>query len=287
MESCNKNLRALHAPRDEYYTRYEDIDSYLSLHQGRFLNKIVYCPCDTQESNFYKYFRNNFKCLKLKKLICTTIPSDGIFSHGESDKITITLNKDGNLSKRTSKIYNPLGFLDCANEFIECDLVVTNPPFSMSSDIFKIIFNIKKDFFIISSSFFIQKEENFKRIINQDKLFIDLEIRKFINANDGESNVASLGNIFWFNSFESRLKSDKRKTFFTKDIQKLNLYEINGKWYATKKKTDTIGISTCHIRHIYNLIKHFGTKNLSIIRDIKDELNGKDYFKQIGVRYGK
>lgn len=57
---------------DEYYTRRKDIDEELKYYEKHFINKVVYCNCDDPRmSNFYKYFKFNFKRLKLKRLITT------------------------------------------------------------------------------------------------------------------------------------------------------------------------------------------------------------------------
>lgn len=65
--------RAKKAKNDEFYTRYEDIEAEISNYDTEhFKDKVVYCNCDDpRNSNFFKYFVNNFNRLKLKKLICT------------------------------------------------------------------------------------------------------------------------------------------------------------------------------------------------------------------------
>ena len=45
---------------DEYYTRKEDINKFLPYWD--FSDKIVYCPCDTEKSEFVKYFKQKGKC---------------------------------------------------------------------------------------------------------------------------------------------------------------------------------------------------------------------------------
>lgn len=64
---------AQYAPNnDEFYTRRKDIDDELRHYEKHFVNKVVYCNCDDPRmSNFYKYFKYNFKRLRLKKLITT------------------------------------------------------------------------------------------------------------------------------------------------------------------------------------------------------------------------
>src|ERR1022692_1114051 len=95
----NKKLHnAKREKRDEFYTQLVDIEKELIYYKEHFKGKIIYCNCDNSDSNFIKYFTDNFKDLELKKLI--TSHSD--FRSAEN----IMLLK-------------------------EADIVVTNPPFSL------------------------------------------------------------------------------------------------------------------------------------------------------------
>lgn len=42
--------------KDEFYTLYEDVKFELDHYINQFNDKIIYCPCDTEESAFVKYF---------------------------------------------------------------------------------------------------------------------------------------------------------------------------------------------------------------------------------------
>ena len=68
---------AKNAKNDEFYTIYQDIEkevnAYIDYNPDVFKDKIVLLPCDDPEwSNFTKYFAQNFKKFKLKKLISTS-----------------------------------------------------------------------------------------------------------------------------------------------------------------------------------------------------------------------
>ena len=75
---ANKKLSAAKkAKNDEFYTRYEDIQSevnaYLEYDPDVFRGKTILLPCDDPEwSNFTKFFAQNFKTFGLKKLISTS-----------------------------------------------------------------------------------------------------------------------------------------------------------------------------------------------------------------------
>ena len=52
---------------DEYYTRYIDIENELKHYdKEQFKDKIIYCNCDGYESNFLKYFKDNYDTYKYK-----------------------------------------------------------------------------------------------------------------------------------------------------------------------------------------------------------------------------
>lgn len=94
---------------DEFYTRREDIDAMLP--EWDLSDKIVYCCADSEESEFVKYFKQPGKC---KELIYT---SDDFRTHRDL--------------------------------FEKCDIVVTNPPFSLIRVLVRMIYAAKKDFILI------------------------------------------------------------------------------------------------------------------------------------------
>ena len=71
--------KAQKTKNDEFYTRYEDIEKEIEMYDKNiWQDKCAFCNCDDAVDNddrktsaFVLYFLNNFKKLKLKKLICT------------------------------------------------------------------------------------------------------------------------------------------------------------------------------------------------------------------------
>ena len=58
---ANTNLRkAKQVKNDEFYTRYEDIETEVMEYKKQFQDKIVYLPCDSLKSEFWSFFINNF-----------------------------------------------------------------------------------------------------------------------------------------------------------------------------------------------------------------------------------
>jgi len=45
---------------NEYYTYYEDIAKEIPNYKDELKGKVIYCPCDNPDSNFVKYFKDEF-----------------------------------------------------------------------------------------------------------------------------------------------------------------------------------------------------------------------------------
>lgn len=110
-------------------------------------NKVIYLPCDEpNKSEFYNYFLKNFDLYNLKKIIST------YKNHKKSYKTEI-FKVDGKIVISKEKLKGDGDFRsdECLNIFSECDVVITNPPFSLYIALIDIIFYFKKDFILIGS----------------------------------------------------------------------------------------------------------------------------------------
>lgn len=145
-------VNAKHRADDEYYTPMSLIEDELSYYDKTyFYDKIVYCNCDDWRwSNFYKFFKNNFHEYKLKKLIAThycklwwsndenEVAHEVIYD-GKNEQVTILHNQDGSFSSAHSiKLLK------------ECDIVATNPPFSIIRRHMGLIMKYNKDFLTVA-----------------------------------------------------------------------------------------------------------------------------------------
>lgn len=95
---------------DEYYTRKEDVEAGLS--KVDLSDKKVYCPCDSEESEFVKYFRKPGKCKELR------YTSDEFRKHPE--------------------------------DWEWADVIVTNPPFSLATEFGRWIKRFDKRYVLVS-----------------------------------------------------------------------------------------------------------------------------------------
>ena len=195
---ANKNLDvAKEAKKDEFYTQLIDIENELKHYRQHFKGKTILCNCDDPyESNFFKYFANNFNAFGLKKLIATCYNGSpvqgselmidfGDFSEEPKKiayKVEITevtdANGDGRIDLADVRYLiqndrNVLSVLkengdfrsrECIELLKEADIVVTNPPFSLFREYVAQLMEYRKKFIIIGHQNAITYKEIFPLI---------------------------------------------------------------------------------------------------------------------------
>ena len=186
----NTNLKtAKKRKSDEFYTMITDIEKELRYYTESFEGKVVYCNCDDyQQSNFYKYFYYNFHYLKLKKLICTCFNADdnGLYAIYDGEiETTGKLNGDGDFRSE-----------ECIEYLKECDVVVTNPPFSLFRQYVKQLMDYGKKFIIIGKQNALTYKEIFT-LIKDNKIWWGKSIhsgdRKFYVPDNYPLNASTCG----------------------------------------------------------------------------------------------
>ena len=197
-KSSNKNLHnANKAKKDEFYTQLTDIERELKNYKKHLKGKTVFCNCDDPlESNFFRYFAENFEYLEIKKLIST---------HFDEKKSTYKLevlkdiNKDGKINlkdavKTKLKQNGDFRSDECVEILKEADIVVTNPPFSLFRDYVEQLIEYKKKFVILGNLNSITYKEIFK-LIKENKIWLGESIhsgdREFRVPDDYPLNAAS------------------------------------------------------------------------------------------------
>ncbi len=148
--------RAKREKNDEFYTQFEDIEKELIYYKKQFKDKVVYCNCDNpHESNFFKYFIENFNDLGLKKLIATNYKSQHM-SIAYKAEIVEVKNVDDIFKNPKNKLTTLKGDGDfrsdeCIELLKEADIVVTNPPFSLFREYVAQLMEYRKKFLIIGN----------------------------------------------------------------------------------------------------------------------------------------
>lgn len=171
----NNNLHsARKAKNDEFYTQFSDIEKEMVHYRNFFRGKVVYCNCDSLESNFFKYFFLNFKFLGLKKLICTSYNENGHGTFFETDCGDENNNSivDGDEVKATELEGNgDFRSQECIDILKTADVVVTNPPFSLFHEYVDQLMEYEKKFLIIGNQNAITYKEIFPLIKNNELWF--------------------------------------------------------------------------------------------------------------------
>lgn len=187
MPNTNIKLReSKRNPNDEYYTLYEDIREDLEHYKERFRGKTVYCPCDDYRwSNFVKYFKDNFHTLGLKTLLASNIDTgDGAYAYKYDGKeeTTLKLAKGDFLT------------VEVDNLLKACDIIATNPPFSLLRKIFDRIREAEKDFIIMGPLTAAVCSKILPHIVS-GRINVDLKGSKTF------SNGKVFSNIIWLTTF--------------------------------------------------------------------------------------
>ena len=174
-QSKNGKLnKARKAKNDEFYTDYSEIEKELAHYSNHFKDKIVLCNCDDPYySEFWRYFKVRFDVLGLKKLIGTHYDGKNLPSYA----IEFSMIESNELSYKDSKIlrerYNTTDFdldsiSDCKIHWLngdgdfrseecleylgECDIVVTNPPFSLFREFVRLLVSFDKKFIMLGNN---------------------------------------------------------------------------------------------------------------------------------------
>lgn len=123
MAKNNSNLHgAKKAKNDEFMTRLEDIENECQHYINHFKDQWIYCPCDTEQSNFWKYFVDHFHDFKLRHLTATHINFEGQsyrLDYNGTETTKTPLNGNGDFRSQ-----------ECSQIRDEADMIITNPPFS-------------------------------------------------------------------------------------------------------------------------------------------------------------
>lgn len=154
-------LQAKKNKDDEFYTPYSTVKIIISEYLDDLRGKIIYCNCDTEQSNFVKYFKDNKDAINYKELYYT----------GLTDKFVFGDYLVGDFrSEESVKLLK------------KCDVVITNPPFSLLSEYYQLLKKYEKKFIILAPKTFTILKSVRNDFINQ-KIFINLSGRRAYDRN--------------------------------------------------------------------------------------------------------
>lgn len=223
----NQNLlTAKNKKNDEFYTRLEDIQKELNNYKEYFKDKIIYCNCDDiYTSNFYKYFKDNFNKLGIKKIIATNLSLDNTAYKTEFDNNS----KESRTELRGNGDFRSE---ECIKLLQESDIIITNPPFSLFREYIAQLIKYNKDFLIIGNMNAATYKEIFPLFKNNQVWFGYTSPKIFITPDRTEKKF---GNIVWY----TNLDNEKR---YCRIPLKEKYYENEGK-YPKYDNYDAIEVS--------------------------------------------
>lgn len=153
--SLNKSKSAVN--NDEFYTYYSDIKKELDHYWAQLKGKTVYCNCDNPYlSQYVKYCVRNFNAIGLKGLVSTCYsPPHGLIFETHSVPATLSDASDADIdtwiATHVRKLAGDGGFQtpECIEVMHRCDIVITNPPFSLFRLWFDTVKSNQKKFLVL------------------------------------------------------------------------------------------------------------------------------------------
>lgn len=219
----NTNLcEARKNKNDEFYTRYDDIEAEVMKYREQFKDKVVYLPCDDpaeKKSEFWTFFVNNFDAFGLKKLIATHYEENGkaykIWIDGDTSNDGFV--NDGDAQQEDLQGNGDFRSPECIAIMEECDIVCTNPPFSLFRSFVDTIMKADKKFLIIGNQNAFTYKEIFK-LIKENKIWTGYNMVKQFNQPDG--SIKKFNNICWFTNLT--VNKSNEEFVLTKEYNPIN-----------------------------------------------------------------
>ena len=298
-KGCDKsNLEKAKAEQDdEFYTHYDDIELEVMKYRKQFRNKIVYLPCDDpaeKKSEFWSFFVNNFDAFGLKKLIATHYDESG-----KAYKIWIDADcsDDGYIDDADAKQEDLIGNGDfrspeCIDILNECDIVCTNPPFSLFRDFIDVLLTAKKQFLIIGRETAFSYQNVFKAM-KEDCFWTGYnKVHKFMRP---DGSVKDFGNVGWFTNLNTTKRFEE--VVLTKNLSNLpieyydnrpDIININAVADIPKDYDGLMGVPISFMaKYNPNQFEIVGLMATTTIDDINfgyPKINGKKKFARVVIK---
>ena len=242
------------AKMDEFYTQRVDIENELRHYRAHFADKVVLCNCDDpRQSEFFKYFAENFEKLKLKRLVATCYKSQNVDLFSQHDcpraiKQVYEGDKNGNMivdddEVGVSELKGDGDFRseECIELLKQADIIVTNPPFSLFREYVALLMEYGKKFLIIGNQNAITYKEIFP-LLKSNKIWIGYKFgdMAFKVPADSEPRATrywqdengqkwrSMGNVCWYTNLEIPKRHERLplyKKYSPEEFPKYDNYE--------------------------------------------------------------
>lgn len=224
---ANATLNAANkAKNDEFYTQISDIEKECSHYKSHFKNKIIFCNCDDPDtSNFWRYFHINFSHLELKKLIATHFVYMDMFHEGDTYKMEYAGGNDSDYTIGTKAMLKKNGDFrsaECIDILKACDIVITNPPFSLFREYVAQLMEYDKKFLVLGNMNALTYKEIFP-LVKENKMWLgidnggekwfrvplhyDIKTETRIKT-ENDIKYFSMGSIMWFTNMDHKKRHE-------------------------------------------------------------------------------
>jgi hypothetical protein len=152
---------------------------------------VVYLNCDSERSNFWIYFVDNFEKLGLKKIVATHFSNrHPVYKLEYTGTTPVKTLLSGNGDFRNSESIDILK---------EADVVVSNPPFSLFREYIAQLIEYDKKFLVVGPLTSVGHKSIFQLFKNNQIWLGDNLVKEFVQPN-GE--VKKFGNVHWFTNLQ-------------------------------------------------------------------------------------
>ena len=249
MTSNNKHFhKAKRVKDDEFYTLRKDIDAEMRHYEQHFDGSVVYCNCDTADSNFVRYFEDNKDRLGLEGFLYS---------------------------------WNDFRSPESVELLKEADIVVTNPPFSLFRDYVAQLVEHNKQFLILGHQGAMTYKDIFQLLkANRVWLGVNQRIKNFVRP---DGTIQTLGNICWYTNMLHKSRNNPlvlNKKYYPDGYPVYDNYDAIEVSKVVDIPEDYEGYMGVPITFMYK----FNPEQFEIVGFIKPLVNGKRKFARIIIR---
>ena len=214
--------KAKEAKNDEFYTQLSDIENEMKHYRKHFKGKKIFLNCDDPvESNFWKFFSMQFDVLGLKKLTATHYNENG-------SSYSLCLSEYGKEPKRKELKGNGDFRSDESIALLKkCDIVVTNPPFSIVGEFLDTLMKHDKKFIYVGNFMNVSRQDVFK-YFKEKRMWCGVSPRSMdfalpkdatsFDSIDANGNKIKKVNTVWFTNLEHTKQHLEHDAYlYTKD----------------------------------------------------------------------
>ena len=248
-------------------------------------------------SEFFRYFGNKFDFLQLKKLITTSYNDKEKTKKWVVDK-TLDLNKDGKINmedavESTLKQNGSFSSDESIEILKQCDVVVTNPPFSLFRKYLDLLIKHNKKFLIIGNMNAITYKETFK-LIKEGKVWLGNHSPKQFYQPNG--SIKNFGNVVWFTNLDHAKRHDTIDLYenYTEDkypkYDNYDAIEVSKVVNIPKDYPGVMGVPISylgkHNPNQFEIIGHIGSVGYDGVYSFANaiHINGNKKFKRILIK---